>query len=187
MTFSSGRIARGCARRPWTTLVAWAVALVLAIGASATLLGSALTSEGAVTSNPESEQGYALIGRHFPPDPREEYVNEFVLVRSARLTADDPAFRRKVEDVLGAVRASGAVHNARAYFEGDDGTLVAPGRHATVIPIGVRGDCEASAERLIRIVEAADGGDFDVRITGECTVDRDINVVLDHDLKTGEL
>ena len=34
--------------------------------------------------------------------------------------------------------------------------------------------------------EASTGG-FDVRITGDCTFDRDLNAILDRDLKTGEL
>jgi uncharacterized membrane protein YdfJ with MMPL/SSD domain len=185
MTLSTERIARACARRPGRTLAVWLLALVVAVGAIGALLE--LTTEGSITSNPESEQGYEAIGRHFPPDPTSDYVNEFIVVRSERLTVDDPAFRDKTLKVLDAVQTSGATHNAESFYESMDVSLVSTSRRATVIPLGVSGDCEESAERLIGIVEAADGGDFDVTITGECTLDRDITKILDEDLKTGEL
>jgi uncharacterized membrane protein YdfJ with MMPL/SSD domain len=182
---STERVARACARRPWTTVGVWVVALVLGLATTVALLD--LTSSAEVTSNPESERGYEAIGRHFPPDPQDEYVNELVLVRSERLTVDDAAFRSKVEDVLGKLLASGSVHNVESYYESRNPELVSPSRHATVLPIGIEGDPEEAADRFVAIVEAADGGDFDVAISGEWTLDRDINQIVAHDLKTGEL
>ncbi len=161
------------------------LALILAVGTIVTLLD--LTSEGELTSNPESEQGYELIGQHFPPSPDDEYVNELVLVRSERLTVDDPAFRTKVGELLDEIRASGVAHNATSFYESRDGALVSEDRGAALIPVGLQGDCEGSADRLIAITEAADGDDFDVRVSGECSADADLNRILDEDLKTGEL
>ena len=102
---STEGLARACARRPWVTLGAWVLALVLAVVTIAALLD--LTSEGELTSNPESEQGYEAIGSHFPPDPNDEYVNELILVRSETATVDDPAFRDKVGALLAEVESSG--------------------------------------------------------------------------------
>jgi hypothetical protein len=95
VALSTEGMARACARRPWITLGAWVLALILAVGMIVALLE--LTSEGELTSNPESEQGYDLIDQHFPPSPDDEYVNELVLVRSDSMTARDTAFRAKVE------------------------------------------------------------------------------------------
>ena len=184
MTLSTERIAGACARHPWTTLGIWLSALVLAAGSIGALLE--LTTEGQVTSNPESERGYAAIGSHFPPDPTAEYVNEFIVIRSERLTIDEPVFRRKVTDILDEVLASGVAHNATTYYETGDPSLVAPSRRATLIPIGIQGDGEVAAERLIAIVQEADSESFDVTISGEWTLDRDVNKILDEDLKTGE-
>jgi RND superfamily putative drug exporter len=166
------------------TLGVWVLAFVLAFGVIATLLE--LTSEGSVTSNPESERGYAAIDRHFPPDPESEYVNELVLVRSEQLTVADPAFRRKVAEILSEVQASGVAHNATSYYESGDASLVSPSRRATLIPVGIQGDGEVAADELIGIVEAADDRAFDVTISGEWTFDHDLNQILDEDLKTGE-
>ena len=182
---STERLARACARRPWTTLAAWVLALVVGIATIGALLD--LTSEGELTSNPESERGYEAIGRHSPPDPNEEYVNELILVRSETSTVDDPAFRDKVGAIFAEVESSGVANNAESFYESEDASLVSADRSATLIPVGLRGDCEAGAATLAGIVEAADGGEFDVFLSGECSSDNDLNEILDADLKTGEL
>ncbi len=89
--------------------------------------------------------------------------------------------------MLEEVRASGVVHNAESVYETDDRSLVSGDRRATLIPVGLQGDCEEGADKLIAIVEAADRAPFDVTISGECSFDRDLNLILDNDLKTGEL
>ncbi len=122
MSLSTEHLARTCARRPWLTLGAWLVALVLAIATIAALLD--LTTEGEITSNPESEQGYEAMSRHLARDENEEYVNELVLVRSTSFSVDDARFREKVEAVLADVLASGVAHNARSYFSSGDAELV---------------------------------------------------------------
>jgi putative drug exporter of the RND superfamily len=158
---------------------------VLGIGTIVGLLD--LTTEDEITSNPESEQGYDAIGRHFPPDPDEEHVNELILARSESLSVDDPAFRDKVDALLAEVQASGVVHNAESFYSDGDTSLISADRDATLIPVGLSGDCEDSAGTLYGIVEQADGGTFDVHLTGECSADRDLNAILDEDLRTGEL
>jgi putative drug exporter of the RND superfamily len=182
---STERIARACARRPWTTLAAWVLALVLGLAMVVALLD--LTTDGEITSNPESEQGYAAIGRHFPPDPAAEFVNELILVRSETLTIDDEAFRAKVGALLADVQASGVANNAESFYTAGDAALVSRDRSAALIPVGLRGDCEESAGVLQGLVQAADGGAFDTQISGECSADRDLNAILDEDLKKGEL
>ena len=182
---STERLARACARRPWRTVGAWVLALVVAIATIVALLD--LTSEGELTSSPESEQGYEAIGRHFPPDPNEDYVNELILVRSASLTVDDPAFRDKVGAVLADVQQSGVANNAESFYSGGDESLVSEDRDAALVPVGLTGDCEEGADVLAGIAEAAGDDDFEVFLSGECSADNDLNAILDEDLKTGEL
>jgi RND superfamily putative drug exporter len=185
LSLSTEHIARTCARRPWLTLGAWIVALVVAIATIAALLD--LTTEGEITSNPESEQGYEAMSRHILGNENEEYVNELVLVRSASLTVDDARFREKVAAVLDDVLASGVAHNARSYFSSRDDDLVSPSRRATVVPVGIQGDCEEGAGRLVAIADRATDESFEVLVSGECTADRDLTRILDEDLKKGEL
>jgi uncharacterized membrane protein YdfJ with MMPL/SSD domain len=182
---STERLARACAGHPWRTVGVWVVALVLATATIVALLD--LTTEGELTSDPESEQGYEAIGRHFPPDPNAEYVNELILVRSATLTVDDDAFRGKVDAILEQVQQSQVANNAESFYSGGDEALVSEGREATIIPVGLRGDCEEGAGVLADIAARTADGDFTVYVSGECSADRDLNAILDEDLKTGEL
>ena len=161
------------------------MALVLSVGLVAGLLD--LTTEGNVTSNPESEQGYSLINRHFPPAPNAEWVDELVVMRSAGRTIRDPVFRRKVQGLLTRIRQNAGVHNAKSVYTSGDRSLASPDRHATVIPVGLQGDCEESADGVMDIVQRSSGDGFDVAMTGNCSADSDINRLLNHDLARGEL
>ena len=170
---STERLARACARRPWTTLAAWVLALVLGIATIVALLD--LTSEGELTSNPESERGYEAIGRHFPPDPNEEYVNELILVvPGPRPWTTRPSGTRSARSSRRSSRAESPT-TRRASTSRSDASLVSADRSATLIPVGLRGDCEAGAATLSGIVEGADGGGFDVFLSGECSADNDLN------------
>jgi len=180
----TGRLARLCAAHPWRTLALWAVAVVVSFGVVGGLLGSSLTTDAELTNDPESYRGYDLIGEHFPPS--DDYVNELVVVRSSGLTVDDPVFRRKVTDLAAAIEATGVTQPVRTYV--DTGrSLVAPSGRATVIPIGLRGDGEEAVERVIAVVDEAEGGQFETAITGEFTADRDFTRLAEEDLQKGEL
>ena len=67
MSFSTEGLARACAGHPKRTLAVWLAAVLVSFVVIALLLGNALTSEGDVTSNPESKQAEELIRESFPP------------------------------------------------------------------------------------------------------------------------
>ena len=83
----------------------------------ATLLGDALTSDGDVTSNPESKQAEALIHESFPPEPTP---SEIMVVRSERYTVDDPAFKAKVQALSERASALAVVAEAQSYYASGD-------------------------------------------------------------------
>ena len=70
---SPERIARQCARRPWTVIGLWVVPLVLAVVSMATLLDSALTTRFVFINTPESQRGVDLMEklRGFPISTNE--------------------------------------------------------------------------------------------------------------------
>jgi hypothetical protein len=112
----------------------WVAAAVVSIGVIVALLGGALTSEGEMTNNPESYRGDDLVAERLPPNPDEEsYGDEIVLVRSRMLTAEDPAFRRKVEEVARAVEATGAARRVRTFYDSGDRPLVSRSRRAAIV------------------------------------------------------
>ena len=106
-------------------LRAWLVAVLVSFVVIALLLGDALTSDGDVTSNPESKQAEALIHESFPPEPTP---SEIVVVRSDRYTVDDPAFEAKVLALSERGEALAVVADAQSYYASDDESLVSKDR-----------------------------------------------------------
>ncbi|MFL5922011.1 MAG: MMPL family transporter [Gaiellaceae bacterium] len=169
------RLGRVSSRHPWRTIGAWAVAIVVAIGLSATLLPGNLTSEGHVTGSPESARAERLVFDRFPPD--RNAVDELVVVRSATLRWKDREFRLFLGRLRAQAQAAGVVAKAKPLAASKD-------HHAVLIGIQRKADVDP----LLPIVERADGQDgFSVAMTGEGTLDHDFNDLSQHDLKSGEL
>ena len=111
MSISTEGLARACATHPKRTLAAWLVAVLVSFVVIALLLGDALTSDGDVTSNPESKQAAALIRESFPPEPTP---SEIVVVRSESLHGR----RARVPgEGAGARRARGGARRRRGRAE----------------------------------------------------------------------
>ncbi|MDQ3893746.1 MAG: MMPL family transporter [Actinomycetota bacterium] len=179
------RLAYASARHPWRTIAAWLVAIVVAVFLVGALLGDSLTTEGQVTNNPESIQGYDAIDEHFP---RRDLTTELVVVRSETLTVNDPAFRRKVAELIALGRRTGSIAHARSYLTSGDRSLVSPDRHATLIPTRLKDPEDDNVDAVIDVVREQNGEDgFQVAMTGEFTTDHDFNEVSQSDLEEGEL
>ena len=181
----TGRLARASSRRPGRTLAAWAVVLVLSIGAIGGLLGSSLTTDAEMTNDPESYRAYDLIAEHFPPS--DDYVNDVVAIRSPSLDVSDPEFQSKVEALVDEIEATGAVQPVQTFYSTSDQTLVAPSGRATIVPLGFLGDGEDAIGEVIEIVDAAETDGFETAITGELTADEDFSTLSEEDLQKGEL
>jgi uncharacterized membrane protein YdfJ with MMPL/SSD domain len=178
------RLTNWSARHPWRVLAAWGVAVLVGLALTVAFIGD-LTTEGEVTSNPESEQAYQLIDSRVPYNPQEE-VSELIVVRSETVTTESPEFWRKVTDLSDRVRTEGVVvvHDAT---DRPQASLVSKDGHAALITVGLIRDPESDVEDVIDEVERADRGPFEVTITGEWSVDRDLNQLSQDDLRTGEL
>jgi putative drug exporter of the RND superfamily len=166
-------------------LVAWAALVVLGLALTGALLPSAVTSEGDVTSNPDSRQARRLIDARLPnPDA----VDEVMVVRSESATVAGPAFAARVRSLVAAVRRSGGVRRIRSYLDPGGRILVSRDSHATIIPVVVADKPEDRIEQIVSVVERANGQDgFGVHITGKYTVGRDFATVSESDLRTGEM
>ncbi len=179
------RLARLAAAHPWRTLVAWLVAIAVAVALVVLFLADGLTTDARVTNDPESLEAWALLDERFP---ERDLASELVIVRSERHTVDDPEFRARLEELVEAGRRTGAVEQAVTYSGTGDESLVSPDRKAVLIPVRVVEPGEDSIESLVEIVQEEDGRDgFEVAMTGSYTTDRDFNEVSQHDLEQGEL
>ena len=174
---STEGLARAASRHPWRTIVAWLLVLVLSFGVIAVFLGDALTSDSGVTNKPESEQAYDLLAERLPHEPEP---SEIVILRSDRYTVDDPEFEAKAKEIFERGRESGVVADARSYFTAGDDSLVSEDRRATIVPIYLRTDAVGP---LVDVVEEANGGGFDVSITGSAMSDADFERLSEEDLQ----
>ena len=88
--------------------------MLVGFGLISGLLGSALSSEADVTSNPESKQAQDLIDERFP---ERDALDELVIVRSEELTVTSPDFRERVESLAEELGASDGVEAVSSYLE----------------------------------------------------------------------
>jgi RND superfamily putative drug exporter len=179
------RLARACSRHPWRTIGAWGGALLLAFVAIALLLPGNLTSNGGAAGNPEFRQAERIEFNSFPYNPRRDF-SDIVLVRSARYTVDQPAFRAFISRLAQEGQATGKVHDAQVYYQTHDSTLVSRDRHALLIPINIFDTSDV--DPINQVVERDNGRDgFQVAITGNNVRDNDFDKLSQDDLKSGEL
>jgi len=179
------RLARACSRHPWRTIGGWGVALLIALACIAVLLPGNLTSEGGAAGNPEFRQAERIEFSSFPFNPRLNF-SDLVIVRSARYTVDQPAFRAFVATLSREGDATHKVHDAQVYYLTHDQTLVSRDRHALMIPLNIfdTGDVPAVAG----VVDRNNGRNgFEVAITGNTVRDHDFDKLSQHDLESGEL
>ncbi|MEX0816215.1 MAG: MMPL family transporter, partial [Gaiellales bacterium] len=174
------RLARWSSRRPWLTIAAWVVALVISFGAIATLLGDALNTEAEVTGVTESQRAEELLFERFPPSAEdvERQISEVVVVRGASPDRAEPLAEE--------LRAAGASH---VITPAEDERLVSEDGDAFALLVALRGPNEE--DRVDGIVAAVERVDeepgVEAGVTGELTLDADFNQLSQDDLKTGEL
>ena len=185
MKLSTQSLASASARHPWRTIGAWTAAVVVAVGAIGALLGGALTTEGNPTNDPQSQRAKDALARAFPPTVSGA-VTDIVVVRSPRYTVDAPQFRAVVRALASDVRRAEGVDGVRSYLDVRDPSLVARGRHATMVQF--RDASDGGIDEIVGAVERADAREaFAVAVTGQKTLDRDFNALSQSDLQHGEL
>jgi putative drug exporter of the RND superfamily len=186
--FTLDAIARRSAEHPWLTVAGWAVLLVLAVLAIMFLLGDALTTEQALTGDPESSQADVLIEQMRGPDR----ITEIVIVRSPTLTVDDPAFRGRVQSLYSEMLGLGenVVEQGFSYLIFPEPSLISADRQATIMPFVMAGsfdDADRNIDQVLAVVEEADGQDgFEVLVTGGASIGHDFQEIAERDLRTGE-
>jgi putative drug exporter of the RND superfamily len=177
------RLARASSRRPWITIAAWIIGLVLSFGIVATLLGDVLTSEGRVTSPTDSERAAELQGERFRPTVSDfdRDVTEVVVVRAVAGTVDQARVARLADDL----RAAGASFVATS---ADDDRLVSKGGDAEALLVGLGANAEDDVDGVVGAVEAVDADPrYEAAITGDFVNDADQETLSQDDLRNGEL
>ena len=170
------RLARACAARPRLTLALWGVAVFIALALVATSLHG-LSSQGKVVGNPESTKAKQAIARAFPGVVASE-KQDVIVVTSSRYAVGSPQFRAFGRHLVSALTATGEVRSTLPVAE-------SPDRHAALVSVHIRSD--SGAGPVEQAVEQANGGAFQVGITGYHTTGYDFGKQSQKDLETGEL
>jgi RND superfamily putative drug exporter len=99
----------------------------------------------------QSHKADQILKKAFPERaPQTEYV----LVQSTSRTADDPAFRSTVADVIGSVKSSPAIKKLDSPYGPKRGSLISDDRHAAMVQWEMRGDAD-QAQKNIDALSAA--------------------------------
>ncbi len=171
-------LARISSRRPWVTIGIWLVMVLIALGVVGQLLPTATTTELRIIPR-FGEVGSVTAGELLKGSPIEPPPAEVVIVRSGSSTVDDAAFRAKVEEVTGKLRAlePEVVRASTNYYEVlaanpvDSLALVSTDRRSAIVALqmaGTLGEALDHIEEVIHVVEEADGQDgFEVLIVGD--------------------
>lgn len=176
-----------CARHPWRTITAWLVVICLSLASAALLLGSALTTEGSIKSEPESLKGANLIDDRFPS--RDE-VTELVVVRSETGTAND--LRATVAGLRSDIAHADGVKGVGDPFGAQAKALVSADGTAVLVPVVMNdkggADPTVGIVDVVDAVKKADAQDgVAANISGQWTLGYDFTLVSQHDLKKGEM
>ena len=184
------RLARTSALHPWRSIGLWAVLVVLAVLAVGSLLGSGLTSENKFRAGePGSVTADRLIQERLSGPHK---VTDFVIVRSAELTVDDPAFKAYVTDVAGRITALGTdvVEAASTYYATNDPGLLSRDKHATLIPVVMAGNMDEALKNVDKLHEtavAAQSDGFTIAQAGEASLNQMFTELAEKDLARGEI
>jgi uncharacterized membrane protein YdfJ with MMPL/SSD domain len=174
------RLARWTSRRPWLTIGAWIVGVVLAMGIVATLLGDALTTEGQVTTETDSKRAERLLGERFPPTPAD-FISEVVVVHAVDGSVGNATIRRLAEDL----RTAGA---SLVVTPDRDEKLVSKDGDSVALPVALGDRAQDDVSPVVDVVQRLDADPrYEAAITGELVSDADQETLSQDDLRNGEL
>jgi RND superfamily putative drug exporter len=177
-------LARVSAVHPWRVLTAWGLILAASVVAIGSLIGSAFSSEGTLTTSPDSVQAEQVIADNFSQGDR---IDEAVIIHSATLTTSAPAFKSFVAGVRSSIEDTGVVRIARDPYSANQ-SGISQDKHAAVVTLVLGHDPETGIEKVLDEVTAADSSAaFDVDVTGVNTLDHDFTTLSESDLADGEL
>jgi len=184
------RLARTSATHPWRFIGVWAALVVLAVLAIGSFMGSSLTQDMKFrAAKPDSLVGQELLENRMTGPHK---TTDFVIVRSAALTVDDPAFKAYVDRLSGNLRDLGSsiVQSTSTYYETNDPTAVSQDKHATLVSVVMAGGVDDALKNVDKVHEtamAAQGQGFTIAQTGEASLNEMFTNLAESDLQRGEI
>ena len=193
LNLSTESIARASSRRPWATIGIWVVVFLIAAFLRASLFEDVITTEFAITNDPESVVGKELVEEKLTTGSKG--TNEVVIIQSQDFTVDDSEFQQIVNAVHDDVAALGPAFIRQEtllnYFQTPAEFLVSQDRHTIIMPFTMAGDVDDASDHIEEVADIIDGhkGDpnFKVLMAGQATVGLDFQEVAQEGLLKGEV
>ena len=198
MTLSPGSLASFSARRPWWTLLGFALVMVAALGSCISLVPDALDGDDGPTKTLEFERAENLErqrfgdldedngdgGRSGPDAGGRSTLTEFILISSDSAVPGDPAFTTFLIDAATeiALAADGLVVGNLTEYEtriSDDGTTL-------LIIVQVFESHEDDIQFLIDAAADLSQDGFLVQVFGDASLNHTFETLAEEDLTTGE-
>ena len=180
------RLGTSLARRPWAALALWAVLTAAGVWLlprfQERLTGPPLTVTGS-----ESDLAQELVGREF----EEPFAEQAVIVfESERLSVDDPAYRRVIEEAIGAISGRSGVIAVIGPRDPRARDQISADGHVAAAVVGLSGSGTERVRRvpgLIEAVETAATDDVRIYFTGRSPLIADMVAQQQADLAEAEL
>jgi RND superfamily putative drug exporter len=145
----AARMGRWSARHRKTAIFGW-----LAFVIAAVVLGGAVGTKQLTAD--ETLPGESGRAARMLDDGFEQPAGETVLVQSTRLTADSPAFRAAVADVVRRVSAVGVVANVQSPYAAGNRGQISADEHSATVSLDIRGDADTATDRIQPVMDAVD-------------------------------
>jgi uncharacterized membrane protein YdfJ with MMPL/SSD domain len=181
----AARMGRWSARHRKTAIFGWLgfVAVAFALG----MFTGQKTIEPATAGPGESGRIDRILDAGF-----KQPASESILIQSESLTADSPAFRSAIEDVVGTVSRLDVVTNVRSPLDRINAGQISKDGRSALVELQIRGDEDDAADKVDPIIAAVDStkaahpglfiGQF-----GYTSADKQLNEVAKDDLKKAGL
>ncbi len=140
----AGRMGRWSANH-WKTAVFGWLACVIAFFAFGNLALGFVQIDINDAGVGQSHKADKVLQKAFPERAPQ---TEFVLIQSTSKTADDPAFRATVADVIGSVRSSPTIKNLESPYGHSHASLISDDRHSAMVKWEMRGDADRAQENI---------------------------------------
>jgi uncharacterized membrane protein YdfJ with MMPL/SSD domain len=93
----------------------------------------------------QSHRADKILQKAFPERAPQ---NEYTLIQSTSKTADDPAFRATVADVIGSVKSSPAIKSLDSPYDPRHTSLISDDRHSAMVQWEMRGDADQAQKKI---------------------------------------
>ena len=198
LNLSTEAIARASSRRPWITIGIWVAVFVIALILRISLFEDVITTEFAITNDPESVVGKDLIEEKLTTGPKG--TNEVVIIQSPDFTVGDPETPDpEFQQIVNAIHADLAELGPEIirqetllnYFQTPVEFLVSQDRRTLIMPFTMSGDVDDASDHIEEVADVVDGHkdnpNFKVLMVGQATVGLDFQEVAQEGLLKGEV